>query len=73
MTRFDDDSLHLLGGCDSGEIPKCLNSLSQFQSWRTESVELVIGINGRWWSDGGGTEEDTGGVTDPKDVALLKK
>ena len=54
----------------------------QFQSWRTDSVAVVIGNNTRWWSSDGGsdaqdnrTDEDKSAniMADPKDVALLKK
>ena len=53
-----------------------------FQSWRTDSVTVVIGNNSRWWSGDGGndaldsrTEEEKSAnvAADPKDVVLLKK
>ena len=60
----------------------CQLPFIQFQSWRTDSVAVVIGNNTRWWSNDGGsdaqenrTDEDKSAniKADSKDVALLKK
>ena len=63
-------------------MPLAHNTYNVFQTWRTDSVAVVVGNNTRWWSgDGGSDAQDNGAdedkssnvMAEPKDVGMLKK